>query len=182
MTSVLAPAGFRLVEDVVAPDEEATLIAWASSLDLVPYVMQNQPSRRLIAPFGATYNLGQRAVDAPPIPDELKPLVTRAAAIAGIDAADVVQSLVIRYPVGAGIGWHRDKPIYGPTVVGISLGGACRLKLRPRGETRTAVTIELPPRSLYVLSGAARSDWEHSIPPVKEERWSVTLRTLRAGR
>lgn len=174
-----APPGFRLVQDVVAEDEEASLLAWASTLPLEPYVMHDTPSLRAVAPFGATYNLGQRGVDAPPIPDRLRPLIARAAAIAGIVADEVVQSLVTRYPVGAGIGWHRDKPIYGPTVIGVSLGGACRFKLRPVERPRDVVTIHVPPRSLYVMSGPARSEWEHSIPSVTAERWSVTLRTLR---
>jgi len=34
-------------------------------------------------------------------------------------------------------------------------------------------------RSLYIITGEARSEWQHSIAPVKETRYSVTLRTLR---
>jgi alkylated DNA repair dioxygenase AlkB len=34
------------------------------------------------------------------------------------------------------------------------------------------------PRSAYLMSGPARWDWEHSIPPVDRSRWSITLRTL----
>jgi alkylated DNA repair dioxygenase AlkB len=175
-----APPGFRLLDDVVAPDEEATLLAWASAQALEPYVMHDTPSRRRVAPFGATYNLGQRGVNAPPIPDVLRPLIGRAAPLAGLDPGEVVQALVTRYPVGAGIGWHRDKPIYGPTVLGVSLGGACRFRLRPRERPRDVVTVHLPPRSVYVMSGPARDAWEHAIPPVTAERWSITLRTLRA--
>jgi alkylated DNA repair dioxygenase AlkB len=36
----------------------------------------------------------------------------------------------------------------------------------------------LTPRSRYVLAGAARSFWQHSIPPTKDVRYSMTFRTL----
>jgi hypothetical protein len=32
-----------------------------------------------------------------------------------------------------------------------------------------------------VLDGAARWQWQHSIPPGREERYSITFRTLRAS-
>jgi alkylated DNA repair dioxygenase AlkB len=39
--------------------------------------------------------------------------------------------------------------------------------------------LELPPRSLYLLSGEVRHEWEHSIVPMDVTRRSITLRTLR---
>jgi alkylated DNA repair protein (DNA oxidative demethylase) len=39
--------------------------------------------------------------------------------------------------------------------------------------------VELAPRSAYVLAGAARSNWQHSIPPVPDLRFSITFRQLR---
>ena len=33
--------------------------------------------------------------------------------------------------------------------------------------------------SAYLLSGPARSEWEHSIPPVDATRYSITFRNLR---
>lgn len=177
-----APPGFVLIEDVLAPEEERQLLAWARALPLEPYVMHDTSSRRLVAAFGATYTLGQRAVEPTPFPAELRPLATRCAALAGLDPTSTAQALVTCYPVGAGIGWHRDRPRYGPTVLGVSLAAPCRLRLRLRARPREAVAIELPPRSLYVLGGPARAEWEHSIPPVARERWSITLRTLRRAR
>ena len=87
--------------------------------------------------------------------------------------------LVQRYPPGSTIGWHRDAPAFG-TVVGVSLGGSSRLRFqRGKGDARRVWEVELEPRSGYVLGGAARSSWEHSIPPTKELRYSITFRTLR---
>jgi alkylated DNA repair protein (DNA oxidative demethylase) len=172
------PPGFRLLEDVVAPAEEAALLAWARGVPLAPYVMQRMASRRLVAPFGPTYRLGDTEVDEQPFPDALRPLADRCADLTGVPRGAIVQALVSRYVPGAGIGWHRDRPMFGPTVIGVSLAAPCRLRLRPRERPGDAVAIALPPRSVYVLSGEARTDWEHSIPPVKAERWSITLRTL----
>ncbi len=117
--------------------------------------------------------------EAEPLPTWLVPLRARGAALAGVDAAALVEALVQHYPVGATIGWHRDAPAFG-LVVGISLGSAARLRFR-RGSTGRWTTweLELAPRSAYVLAGEARRSWQHSIPPTKGERYSITFRTLR---
>jgi DNA oxidative demethylase len=92
---------------------------------------------------------------------------------------DLVEILVQRYPPGSTIGWHRDAPAFG-TVVGISLGGSSRLRFqRGKGEARRVFEVTLEPRSGYVLAGPARTSWQHSIPPTKELRYSITFRTLR---
>jgi hypothetical protein len=41
------------------------------------------------------------------------------------------------------------------------------------------LSIELGPRSAYLLSGNARWNGRHGIPPVKGLRFSITFRTLR---
>jgi alkylated DNA repair dioxygenase AlkB len=40
----------------------------------------------------------------------------------------------------------------------------------------------LEPRSVYLMRGPARWQYEHSIPPVDELRYSLTFRTLRQSR
>ena len=89
-------------------------------------------------------------------------------------------ALLIEYAPGAGIGWHRDRPEFGD-VIGISLLAPARLRFRRKVGTkweRTALTAE--PRSAYLLRGPARTEWEHSIPPMETLRYSITLRTLKA--
>jgi alkylated DNA repair dioxygenase AlkB len=39
------------------------------------------------------------------------------------------------------------------------------------------LSVDLQPRSAYVLRGAARWDWQHSIAPTPALRYSITLRT-----
>jgi alkylated DNA repair dioxygenase AlkB len=41
------------------------------------------------------------------------------------------------------------------------------------------LSVELLPRSVYLLSDAARETWQHSIPPVKEFRYAIMIRTMR---
>jgi alkylated DNA repair dioxygenase AlkB len=97
-----------------------------------------------------------------------------------VDPDGLAQILVTRYPPGAPIGWHRDAPMFG-LVVGVSLGSASRMRFqRGKGEERRTWELELAPRSAYVLAGQARWTWQHSVPPVKKLRYSVTFRTLRS--
>ena len=90
--------------------------------------------------------------------------------------------LVTEYGAGAGIGWHRDKAVFGE-VVGVSLLAPCVLRFRrAAGEKRwERANVAAAPRSAYLLKGAARSEWEHSIPPVGALRYSITFRNLRVG-
>jgi alkylated DNA repair dioxygenase AlkB len=174
------PEGLTYVPGFLAEAEERDLLAVLATFELHPYVLHDAPSRRLVRSFGLTrvagaYDLGPAA----PIPAELEWLRERCARLMGREPEELTQLFVSSYPPGAGIGWHRDAPQFGD-VSGISLLTACRMRFR-RGRTRAWETTELPlePRSAYVLSGPARTQWQHHIPPVAEERWSMTFRTQR---
>jgi alkylated DNA repair dioxygenase AlkB len=124
-----------------------------------------------------------RIEPGPQVPEWLEPLRGRAAAAAGLTAAgELAEALVTEYPPGATIGWHRDAPAFG-IVVALSLGAACRFRFR-RGEAdaRETAEVEVEPRSLYILDGPARTEWQHQIPPTKALRYSITFRTLRRKR
>ena len=90
--------------------------------------------------------------------------------------------LVTKYGPGAGIGWHRDKEVFGE-VIGVSLLSPCVLRLRRKvgGKKWERANVEAEPRSAYLLSGPSRSEWEHSIPAVDALRYSITFRNLREG-
>jgi alkylated DNA repair dioxygenase AlkB len=65
-------------------------------------------------------------------------------------------------------------------VVGVSLLASCVFRLRRAVKEKwERVSIVAEPRSAYLLSGLSRTEWEHSIPPVEELRYSVTFRNLR---
>ena len=121
-----------------------------------------------------------RITPGPPLPAFLEPLRARCAAFLAVAPTALAETLVTEYPPGAGIGWHRDAPQFGP-VVGVSLLSACRMRFRSgTGTARQVRTLVLEPRSAYVLDGDVRWRWQHHIPPIPASRYSVTFRTLRA--
>jgi alkylated DNA repair dioxygenase AlkB len=171
------PEGLRYQPELISPDEEARLIEAIVELPFKPFEFHGYLGKRRVVAFGWRYDYGARAVgEAAPIPDFLLPLRERVAAFAGIPEAELRQAMVTEYAPGAGIGWHRDKPQFGE-VIGVSLVSPCHLRFRRKaadGWERLSLTPE--PRSAYLLGGPARWEWEHSIPGVKTQRYSVTFR------
>ncbi|QEC52556.1 alpha-ketoglutarate-dependent dioxygenase AlkB [Anseongella ginsenosidimutans] len=95
---------------------------------------------------------------------------------------DFAEVLVTEYPPGAVINWHRDAPPF-DVIAGVSLLSNADFRFRPYDKNKRGrqhiMRMNLERRSLYIIQGEARSEWEHSIAPVTEPRYSVTLRTLR---
>ena len=179
------PAGLGYVPDVVTEPEERSLVAAFEAGQFEEVRMHGQAALRTVRHFGHRYDYeGWRLVPADPLPDEVAWLRDRAAALADVDPAEFTETLVTRYPPGAGIGWHRDAPLFGPKVVGMSFLAPCRLRFQRRtADLRRVHELELAPRSAYVLAGAARWSWQHSIPAIAGLRYSVTFRTVvRTGR
>jgi alkylated DNA repair dioxygenase AlkB len=174
------PDGFRFSPDVVAPADEATLLEHIRELPFRDFEFHGYTGKRRVVSFGWHYDFNERVLrKADDIPDSLLTLRETAARFAGMDATRLQHVLVTEYGAGAGIGWHRDKSVFGE-VVGISLLTPCTFRLRRKlgdGWERRSVIAE--PRSAYLLSGAARTEWEHSIPAVDALRYSVTYRNLR---
>jgi alkylated DNA repair dioxygenase AlkB len=172
--------GLATAEDLVSAAEEQALIAAIDAAPLAPFRFQGWTGKRLTVSYGWTYDFDSaRFAESDSIPDWLKPLQARAAAFAGFEADDLAHVLLIRYDPGAGIGWHRDRPVF-EHVVGVSLGAPAVMRFRRRTERGfDRRSLPLPPRAAYHLSGEARHGWEHSIAPIEETRWSVTFRSLR---
>lgn len=167
---------------LITPEEETSLLGWFSTLDTEPVVMHGVASRRRVRHFGVRYDFASWGVEAgEPIPEELLWLRDRAAELAAVETTSFAEALVTCYPPGGTIGWHKDAGAFGPVVVGVSLGSAAvmRFQRRAAGGERRVFEQPLEPRSAYVLAGAARSTWQHSVPAVADERWSVTFRQLR---
>ena len=175
-----APDGLLFVPEIMTAKEEAAFLNVIKEMPFEPFRMHGVDAKRHVVRFGGHYLAGSAEMKpTSEFPLILEPLRVRAAAVAGIPSHLLSESLVTEYPPGAGIGWHRDSPPFG-IVVGISFGAVCRLRFqRGKGEQRQTWSIELPPRSLYVLMGSAREEWQHSIPAVTERRYSITFRTLK---
>lgn len=172
--------GFRLVPEAVAPAEEAALAAHLDAAPLEPFRFGQWRGKRLTTHYGSAYDFARGRVEpAPPLPGWLIDLRVRLTTLVGADPAAFGQALLIRYDPGSGIGWHRDRPQYGE-VLGLSLSAPCVLRLRRRTQAGfERRSIDLPARSLYLLSGEVRWDWEHSIAPQDQTRRSITFRSLR---
>jgi alkylated DNA repair protein (DNA oxidative demethylase) len=178
------PEGLVYRDEFVTPEEEDDLLGLFGEIEFRTVEMHGQVAKRTVRHFGLDYDYeGGDLVPAEPIPDEMRWLRNRCAELMERDPEDLVQILISRYPEGAGIGWHRDAPMFGSKIAGVSLRAPCRMRFQRtvKGERSTAA-IQLAPRSAYLLSGAARWSWQHSIPPTKHLRYSVTFRTLRRER
>lgn len=171
------PEGLVYAPDLITEAEEAALLAAFADLPFKPFEFHQYVGLRQVISFGWKYDYGQRRAGvAGPLPDFLLPLRDKAAAFAGLAPDSLDQAMVSEYRPGAGIGWHRDKAVFGE-VVGISLAAPCTLRFRRRkGEGWERRSLTPQPRSAYLLKGPARTEWEHSIPGVAARRYSVTFR------
>jgi len=169
------PKGFQYQRDFITPEEEHFLIAQIQSLPLAPYQYGEYEAKRRVYDYG----FAREGREVEPFPEWILPFRERAAHFAGEAPERIAQAHLIEYSPGSPIGWHRDSPPY-EKVIGISLLSSCRFLLRRerRDGGWDRYEIEAEPRSGYVMAGPARSQWEHSIPPVSELRYSVTFRTI----
>jgi alkylated DNA repair dioxygenase AlkB len=176
------PEGFRYQAGIVPQKLQEVLLEALPGLPFKPFDFHGYEGRRRVVSFGWKYDFDTesvRKIDA--IPPLLLPLRQLAADFSELPAEGLQQALVTEYDVGAPIGWHRDKAVFGD-VVGISLLASCTFRLRrKRTGTWERASVILEPGSAYLLSGSARSEWEHSIPPVERLRYSITFRELRSG-
>ena len=175
------PEGLVYREEFISPAEERRLLDELEALAFRTVTMRGQAARRTVRHFGLDYDYESGAlVPADPLPESMLWLRERCADLMEREPDDLVQILVSRYPSGAGIGWHRDAPMFGSRIAGVSLLAPCRMRFqRTVGGVRSVAALELAPRSAYLLTGKARWSWQHSIPATKALRYSVTFRTLK---
>ncbi|HKR80789.1 MAG TPA: alpha-ketoglutarate-dependent dioxygenase AlkB [Nitrospira sp.] len=177
----ILPEGFVYHPDWITPEEELTLLRHIEQLLFSEVRMHGVIAKRKVVHFGWDYGYDSWTISpTDPVPEWLLDIRSRAAVVMGAAPEAIEEILVTRYEPGAGIGWHRDAPMFGPVVVGVSLSGTCRMRFQrtAAGQRRTTEAV-LSPRSAYVLAGQARGVWQHSIPPAKELRYSITFRTLK---
>jgi alkylated DNA repair dioxygenase AlkB len=174
------PEGLLFKSDFLTAQEERDLLAFLQTLPFYEFKLHGVAAKRRVLHFGLRYALESRVLStAPEIPSQFEPIRRRAAGFAGIAPNEFSQILVNEYRPDAGIGWHHDSPAFG-IVAGISLGAACTMRFQEgSGEQRRTSVLELPARSIYLLTGESRNLWQHRIAPIRELRYSITFRTLR---
>jgi alkylated DNA repair dioxygenase AlkB len=178
----LLPEGLEYRAELVSPDEEAELLENFRELEFREYEFHGYLGKRRVVSFGLHYDTNENTVRrTEDIPGFLLTLRQMAADFARLAPSELQQALVTEYTPGAAIGWHRDRPVY-RDVIGVSFGSSCRFRLRRKkgsGWERASLIVE--PRSVYLLRGPARTEWQHSIPAAECLRYSVTFRSLRGG-
>jgi len=175
------PAGWDYRTDFIDADEEVELLALIATLPLHEARYKGYTARRRVANFGTAYDYDDnRLLAGAPLPAALEPLRAKAAAWVGEAPEALSSALVAEYKPGVPLGWHRDVPDF-ETVVGISLAGTARMRFRryPPVQPKKAdvLSLELAPRSAYVLRAEARWGWQHSVAPTPALRYSITFRT-----
>lgn len=179
------PEGWRYQTDFLSVAQESELLQLIATLPLQAARYREWTARRRIVSFGGRYDFSHQRLDpAEPIPPALEPLRERVAAWGELVAAQLTHATVAEYQSGTQLGWHRDVPEF-EVVLGVSLAGSARMRFRPYPHhkgSRTLLTIDLEPRSIYMMRGPVRWRWQHAISATHELRYSITFRTRRGAR
>lgn len=182
-TTTLVP-GFTYHPEFISESEERNLLAVIKTIPLRSFIFQGYEAKRRVESFGYDYSFEDTKLrPGKQIPSGFRDLVQRVASFIKIDPTEIRELLVTEYPVGAQINWHRDAFPF-EIIAGVSLQADCTFRLRPYDKTiqgrRSIRSCKVQRRSLYIIRGEARYQWQHSILPVTETRFSITLRTLHA--
>ncbi len=181
--------GFIYRPDFITPEEEELLVTFIEALPLHHATGGDKgqyEAKRRHKNFGWSYDFeNDRLIPGPPLPRFLQRFAHRIEKWMNLPRGRVVEALVNEYTPGTALGWHRDNESF-EHVVGISLSGWIRMRLRPlekkSAKTPSKVTsLELEPRSAYIMQGDVRWKWQHSIAPSRTLRYSITFRTLPTG-
>lgn len=176
------PNGFNYIPDFLNADEENALVQLISKISLHTFIFQGYEAKRKVASFGYDYSFDKRTLTrGAEIPPEFQWLIRKVSD--RLKMKDQFEALLVtEYNAGTVINWHRDAPAF-DVIAGISLLTDCTFSLRPhdkRKQTRNSIiSLTVQKRSLYMLQGASRTEWQHSIKPVKHLRYSITMRTIR---
>ncbi len=179
-------SGLTYIPDFITPDEENTLI---SSIDEQPWL--NDLKRR-VQHYGYKYDYKARAIGHDSylgsLPAWLSPISNKLHDDR-IFPSVPAQAIVNEYLPGQGISPHIDcVPCFADTIASLSLGSPCIMEFfNPKTGEKKSILLE--DRSLIVLSGPARYEWQHAIPARKSDiingikterirRVSLTFRTV----
>jgi alkylated DNA repair dioxygenase AlkB len=177
------PEGFQYFPDFINQEEEQQLCEEIKNSTLHTFTFQGYEAKRKVASFGQDWSFERRELSkGKEIPETFKPLIEKVAARLALPPVAFQELLLTEYPAGSVINWHRDAPPF-DLIAGISLLSDAVFRLRPHDKEKqgrgSIISFPVQRRSLYVIAGPSRTDWQHSIAPVKQTRYSITLRTLR---
>ena len=176
------PDGLSYRPDFISPEEEASLLGAVAALPFQEAHYKEWTAKRRIVSYGGRYDFSRnKLLEAGPVPQFLHSLRERIAQWCDISPTRFSHAMIAEYRPGTQLGWHRDVPNF-DCIAGVSLSGPARMRFRPyppqKGKGRATLALDLQPRSVYMLRGTARWDWQHAISPTKSLRYSITFRTL----
>lgn len=168
----LNPPGFSYQSEFISIEEERALLKELERVPLHKFQWDGYDSKRRVK--GYTQESG--------MPAPLRVILERVSKFAKVKLEKIDHLLISEYIPGTGIGWHRDKGPY-DKIIGISLGSSAQFRLRKVGPEKNKrkwerFSLLAEPRSLYIMSDESRTRWQHSVAPVKELRYSITMRTI----
>jgi alkylated DNA repair dioxygenase AlkB len=177
------PERFTYVDDFLTNEEEMRLVEEISKIEVKNMDYHGFKANRKTASFGYDYSFDNgRLTKGKEIPAAFDWIIDKVSQLTAIPSNQFTELLITEYPVNAVINWHRDAPPF-DVIVGISLMSDCIFRLRPHEKQKqnraSIISFPVRRRSLYILSGRSRTDWQHSTAPVKQTRYSITLRTLK---
>ena len=166
------PPGFVYIPDFLSTTEESELHQAISKLELHTFLFQGYEAKRKVASFGYDYSFDKRTLSKG---REILRFLWRNGKIAkflSISEKDFAELLVTEYPVGSLSLAPRCPPF--ELIAGLSLLTiALSVYVLTINETSRKSIISFPVRrrSLYVMQGPSRSEWQHSTSPVKAVRY-----------
>jgi len=179
----ILPKGFSYYPSFISEDEEVSLLNLTQEYDLQAMKFHQYVAKRNVKSFGRGWSFTeQKLIQGNPIPQEFDFLINKISNQLQIKKELIAQFLITEYPVGSVINWHRDAPPF-DIIIGVSLLTDCILKLRPyqpEKQSRSAtISLNVQCRSLYVMKGESKTEWQHCTVPANNIRYSLTFRTLK---
>lgn len=156
----------KLLSEYISHEEEALLL---SRFKKTPVV--NTMDRNSVVRYGSI--LPYKTKVNPTIPQYWDFLLQRLKKHDIIDADSIT---VNEYHPRQAISWHVDSESSGPAIIVLSLKGTAVMQLRPLTNKQQITSYVLPPRSLLIMDGEERYEWEHSLKPLEEHRYSIVFR------
>ncbi len=190
----VVPGRIAYVPDLVPVDDRERLLtalrvecAWSQERLSVRGVPEGVPFPRLVAWHGDP-GLGYRYVNVVHPSNPWTPAI--------LEVRALVTGLLDVVPNGCLLNWYRtgrdsigrhsdaeDDLVPGASILGVSLGAARTMALRPvGGRKKDEIALELEPGSLLVMHGDCQDTWTHEIRKTEDdvgERISLTFRSVR---
>ena len=187
LQQVDAVPGLKFVENFLSPEQQDHCV---KRVDAAVDQWHNDLTRR-VQHYGWRYDYKARAITPDmhigALPDWLGELAQRLYAETGLFDRAPEQVIVNEYLPGQGIATHIDHPGFGPTVCTISLLDDWEMDFSENWRDKSPALLQRG--SCALLTGDARSVWQHGIAPRKSEitdagrrprkrRLSLTFRTV----